>query len=232
MFEIPRNSRIVQNIISLSKESFFHPFRIEFTVMYQYEKEVHYIRDDRNNYREYIEPGEILSTLLDIIVEEKITEYPFEITDFNEGTPIDEIDFFTDSNASMIETTPFFMRFLRDKGYIEEQVVYDEDPVDVWVQAPHLTKFQLTFEKASELSTLSFQLFSRYPVDLLSLVSERDLMGSSAPDVINLNNISMSTDNDTVTLMFAEPIFTKRLTFVLGQHNADENTYQTFSEIY
>lgn len=232
MFEIPRNSRVVQNIISLSKESFFHPFRIEFTVMYQYEKEVHYIRDDRNNYREYIEPGEILSTLLDIIVEEKITEYPFEITDFNEGTPIDEIDFFTDSNASMIETTPFFMRFLRDKGYIEEQVVYDEDPVDVWVQGPHLTKFQLTFEKASELSTLSFQLFSRYPVDLLSLVSERDLMSSSAPDVINLNNISMSTDNDTVTLMFAEPIFTKRITFVLGQHNADENTYLTFSENY
>lgn len=232
MFEIPRNSRVVQSIMSLSKESFFHPFRIEFTVMYQYEKEVHYIRDDRNNYREYIEPGEILSTLLDIIVEEKITEYPFEITDFNEGTPIDEIDFFTDSNASMIETTPFFMRFLRDKGYIEEQVVYDEDPVDVWVQAPHLTKFQLTFEKASELSTLSFQLFSRYPVDLLSLVSERDLMSSSAPDVINLNNISMSTDNDTVTLMFAEPIFTKRVTFVLGQHNADENTYQTFSENY
>lgn len=232
MFEIPRNSRVVQSIMSLSKESFFHPFRIEFTVMYQYEKEVHYIRDDRNNYREYIEPGEILSTLLDIIVEEKITEYPFEITDFNEGTPIDEIDFFTDSNASMIETTPFFMRFLRDKGYIEEQVVYDEDPVDVWVQSPHLTKFQLTFEKASELSTLSFQLFSRYPVDLLSLVSERDLMSSSAPDVINLNNISMSTDNDTVTLMFAEPIFTKRVTFVLGQHNADENTYQTFSENY
>lgn len=227
MFEIDKNSLIIENILSLSKESFFHPFRIEFTIMYQNEKQVHYIKDIRNNIEEYLDAGPILTTLLDIIVEEKITSYPFEETNFNKGTLIDEIDFFIDENISKIETTPDFMRFLREKNYIKENIVFDKEDPENWVSAPHLTKFQLTLEKANNLSTISFQLFNRYPVTLLSLVSERDLMGTNKIEKINLNNTTLSVDGDTVTVILGKPIYTKRLTFVLGQFNADENNYIT-----
>lgn len=227
MFERDRNSLIVENVLSLSKESFFHPFQIEFTVMYQYEKETHFIKDIRNDHDDYLEPGPILEALLGIIVEEKITSYPFEITNFNEGTPIDEVDFFTDASISIIETTPEFMRYLREQNYIDDEFIYKERDIEKWVQAPHLTKFHLTFEKTSDLSTLSFNMFTRYPVNLLSLVSERDLMGTNPPEIIDLETVSTSYDGDTVTILFAKPIYTKRLTFVLGQFNADNNDYTT-----
>lgn len=227
MFEIDDNSLIIENIISLSKESFFHPFRIEFTVMYQHEKEVHYIKDIRNNEEEYLDAGPIFEALLNIIVEEKITSYPFEETNFNEGTLIDEIDFFTDSSITKIETTPDFMRFLREKNYIKDNIIFDEEDPNNWVSAPHLTKFQLTLEKANNLSTISFQLFNRYPITLLSLVSERDLMGTNKTEKINLKNTTLSVDEDTVTVVLGKPIYTKRLTFVLGQFNADDNNYIT-----
>lgn len=227
MFEIDNNSKIVENIISLSKESFFHPFRIEFTVMYQLEKEVHYIRDTRNNLSEYLEPGPILEVLLSIITEEKITEYPYEHLDFNEGSPIDEVDFFLDSNGRTIETTPSFMRYLREQNYIKDSIIYDEAVPEDWVSAPHLTKIQLTLEKASDLSTISFQFFNRYSITLMSLVSERDLMGTNKVERINLNNTTLSIDGDTATVILGRPIYTKRLTFVIGQFNADDNTYGT-----
>lgn len=227
MFEIDSNSKIIENIISLSKESFFHPFRIEFTVMYQFEKEVHYIKDDRNNVSEYLEPGPILEALLSIITEEKITEYPYEHLNFNEGSPIDEVDFFLDSNGTTIETTPSFMRYLREQNYIEESIIYDETVPEDWVSAPHLTKLQLTLEKASDLSTISFQFFSRYSITLMSLVSERDLMGTNKVERINLNNATLSMDGDTATVILGRPIYTKRLTLVIGQFNADDNTYGT-----
>lgn len=225
MFEISDDSLIIENIISLSKESFFHPFRVEFTVMYQNEKQVHFIKDTRNDISDYLDAGPILTTLLSIIVEEKITGYPFEVKNFNSGTLIDEIDFFTDSSISFIETTPDFMRFLREKNYIEDNIIFDKEDIHNWVSAPHLTKFQLTFEKASNLSTISFQLFNRYPVTLLSLVSERDLMGTNKIEKINLKETTLSVDGDTVTVVLGKPIYTKRLTFVLGQFNADDNKY-------
>lgn len=227
MFEIKTDSLIIENIISLSKESFFHPFKIEFTIMYQHEKEVHFIKDERNNIAEYLSPGPILEALLSIIIEEKITQYPFELSNFNEGTPIDEIDFFTNSGISTIETTPDFMKFLRETNYIKENVTYDDEEPGNWVSAPHLTKFQLTFEKANNLSTISFQLFNRYPLALLSLVSERDLMGTNKIEKINLKNVTLSVDGDTITIVLGRPIYTKRLTFVLGQFNADNNQYVT-----
>lgn len=228
MFEIPNNSRIIENVMSLSKESFFHPFRIEFTVMYQYEKEVHYIKDERNNQRDYIEAGPLFQVLLDIIVEEKITSYPYEWTNVNDGTLIDEIDFFVSRNSDEVEITPHFMRYLRKQGIIEEQTNYEESSAEEWAAAPLLTKFQLTFEKTSDVSSLSFQMFSRYTVNLISLVSEQDLMGTHPPRVIDLSNVSLSYDGDTVTILFAKPIYSKRLTFVMGQYNAESSEYSTF----
>lgn len=227
MFQIGNNTEIVENIISLSKESFFHPFKMEYTVMYQTEKETRFIRDQRNQINEYLQPGPILTTLLEIIVEEKITEYPFEQLNFNEGSPIDEIDFFIDSSRGQIETTPDFMRFLREQNYIEENIIFDKEEPSNWVEAPSLAKIELTLEKASDLSTVSFQMFNRYPVKLLSLVSERDLMGTNKHEKINLNNTTVSIDGDTVTVMLGRPIYTKRLTFVIGQFNAEDNNYVT-----
>lgn len=225
MFEIQNDSFIIENVISLSKESFFHPFRIEYTVQYKNEKRVRYIKDDRNQVDEYLTPGPLLESLLSIIVEEKIMSYPFEERGFNRGTPIDIIDLYTTPIEDEIETTIDFIKYLRETEYIDEIVVEDTEEVNNWVEAPHLTKFQLTFEKASDLSTVSFKMFSRYPVKLLSLVSERDLMGTGAPEKINLNNTSLSIDGDTVTVILGKPIYTKRLTFVLGQFNADDNIY-------
>lgn len=232
MFQISPNSRIIENVVSLSKESFFHPFRIEFTIMHQYEKEVHYIKDERNDHSDYIQPGPVLEAFLDILVEEKITSYPYEWLNVNKDTPIDEIDFFTDDSVKKIETTPDFMRYLREQGFIEDEIIYEESKVKEWVHAPHLIKMQLTFEKTSDVSTLSFQMFSRYPVNLASLVSERDLMGTHPPEVIDLNTVSTSVDGDTVTILFAKPIYSKRLTFVLAQYNADSNSYSTNNQHY
>ena len=225
MYEIPNNAKIIRRVINLSKESFFHPFEIEFTTMYDAEKHHNFIRDTRNDIPTYFTAGPLLEALLNVIVQEKITSYPYQWSNVNENTMIDEIDFYFMESTSTVEATPYFIRHLNKEGFIDDNVEYEEYNSEQWVFAPLLTKFQLTLEKTSDISSLSFQMLSRYPVNLMSLVSEQDLMGSNAPEVIDLSQVSLSSDGDSVTVLFSKPIYAKRLTFVLGQYNADSNEY-------
>ena len=57
-------------------------------------------------------------------------------------------------------------------------------------------------------------------------------MGTHPPEVIDLNTVSTSVEGDTVTVLFAKPIYSKRLTFVLAQYNADSNSYSTNNQHY
>lgn len=220
------NLLYIDKLLSLKKNSQFEPFLVEWLPLYGVEKKSGWIIDDHNNGEEGIRSGERFTDLLNRLTP-SISSYPY--TWSLEGQKIDPLGYdfssSTDYRELEIEQVAYLeaLRKLNIPDIEPEGTLPYEEAKRV--SAPHLTKMQLTLEKASPLSTLSFKFFSRNPVSLLSLVSERDLSGVSSPEEINLDQLELIQKEDTVIITFGSPIFTKRLTFVLGQRNATSNTY-------
>lgn len=220
------NLLYIDKLLSLKKNSQFEPFLVEWLPLYGVEKKSGWIIDDHNNGEEGIRSGERFTDLLNRLTP-SISSYPY--TWPLEGQKIDPLGYdfssSTDYRELEIEQVAYLeaLRKLNIPDIEPEGTLPYEEAKRV--SAPHLTKMQLTLEKASPLSTLSFKFFSRNPVSLLSLVSERDLSGVSSPEEINLDQLELIQKEDTVIITFGSPIFTKRLTFVLGQRNATSNTY-------
>lgn len=94
-----------------------------------------------------------------------------------------------------------------------------------YVSAKHLSKLQITFAKAGPVSEISLNLYTIKDVELLSIVYESDTTRYVVPKKINLNELTTINSSDVFTLKFGKPIFAKRLTIVIGQNNADINSY-------
>ena len=220
------NKRVtyIDFLLSLKKNSQFEPFVIEWLPLYGVDKRTEWVKDLNNQGPEGISPGPEFKDLLERLLP-TIERYPYAWP--LEGQKIDPEGYDFSHTESGINLEPVaYTEALRVLGLSpmepDKTNPYTESER---VSAPHVTKFQLTLEKASPLSTLSFQFFSANPVELLSLVSERDLSGASSPETINLKQLQLQQSGDTVTVLFGKPIFTKRLTFVLGQKSATSNTY-------
>lgn len=217
------NRHHIDRIGSLKKEDFFSPFVITWTEPYGTEAHETPIQDVRN---EGAPAGARLKDLLDRLLP-MIDQYPYEWSLSGQSIDAEGYDLIVNPNHGELELPVVAHKeALRKLGIppIEQDITnpYREGER---VYAPHLTKLQLTLEKASPLSTLSFQFFSKNPVTLLSLVSERDLAGNAIPETINLKQVQYQQSDDTITLLFGTPVFAKRLTFVLGQDAASSNTY-------
>ena len=226
------NNKIYINyLLSLKKETQFAPFEIEWVPLYGRERQVAWVQTPDTDFYDYdkensIEPGELFLELLHKLTP-SIEAYPYTWSINSQKLDLEGYDFHTDQNQRTIEIEPIaYIEALRQLG-IPDELPDKTTPYleNKRVSGGHLSKLQLTFEKASPLSTLSLQMFNQNPVELLSLVSERDIAGSSEPIEIDLNNLQAQYQGDTVTLLFGEPIFTKRLTFVLSQDSALSNQF-------
>lgn len=221
----------IDYLLTLRKRSQFEPFELEWVPLYGIEKQTRWVRTEDTDFYGYgkdesILPGGRLASLLEKITP-SIESYPYVWSLNGLKLDLEGYDFSINTRGDVIEIEPIaYIEALRRLGIPGEVpgVVKDYSE-EKRVTGGHLTKFALTFEKAGPLSTLSFQMFSQNPVQLVSLVSERDLNGSSEPVEINLNALQVQEEADTITLLFGEPIFAKRLTFVLAQNNALSNQY-------
>lgn len=227
-----RNRVYINRLLSLSKESFYAPFRIEWTFLYDTEKHIAYLE---NRYaekgmtyddQEVLGVGEDLQKTLDALLP-AISDYPY--TWPLEGQKIDPLGFDFSFNQALneIDIEPVAKEEAWRLLELEAPSPALSTPyvVPETVSGNHLTKFSLTFQKASPISLLSFQMQSALPVRLASLVYESDVSGYSEAQKVNLDVLQVEQSKEVITLLFGEPIFAKRLTFVLAQDNAKSNQY-------
>lgn len=224
----------IDYLLSLKKSSQFAPFEIEWVPLYGIQKETRWLQTEDTDFYGYDEedsilPGPQFKDLVNRLLP-SIEEYPYTWPINGQKLDREGYDFSTTTTEIEIEPVAYIeaLRQLKIPGILPG--VEKDYMEDKRVTGGHLTKFSLTFEKAGPLSTLSFQMFSQNPVHLVSLVSERDLNGSSEPIEVNLDALQIQQESDTVTLLFGEPIFSKRLTFVLAQNAALSNQYYITQE--
>lgn len=227
-----RNRVYINQLLSLSKASFDEPFRIEWTYLYKTEKQVAYLenryalKNTTFNEKDVLAVGpafqETLNNLLPVI-----SSYPY--TWPLDGQKLDPLgyDFSFDTSLNSIEIEPVAKEEMWRKLQIEAPAPALSTPYTrpEMVSGKHLTKFSLNLQKASPISLLSFQMQSALPVRLASLVYESDISGYSEPQKVNLDLLQIEQSKEVITILFGQPIFAKRLTFVLAQDNAKSNRY-------
>lgn len=227
-----RNRVYINRLLSLTKESFFEPFRVEWTFLYDTERHSAYLANryvlkgdtykDQEVFAVGIELQETLNALLPAI-----DSYPY--TWPLETQKLDPLgfDFSFTQSLDEIEIEPVAKEEMWRLLGLESSAPALSTPyvVPETVSGQHLTKFSLTLQKASPISLLSFQMQSALPVRLASLVYESDVSGYSEAQKVNLDLLQVQQSKEVITLLFGQPIFAKRLTFVLAQDNAKSNQY-------
>lgn len=213
----------IDRIGTLTKEDAFAPFVLTWTDPFGQEAKSLPVKDDRHD---GLVAGTQLADLLERLLP-MIESYPYEWPLAGEKLDPLGYDLIVERSEYYADLPPVAYReALRRLGVPPVQVpIASPYRGGERVYAPHLIKLQLTLEKASALSTLSFQFFAKNEVSLLSLVAERDTTGSTVPQRIDVHQMQIEQEKDTLTLLFGEPVYAKRLTFVLGQTAADSNTY-------
>lgn len=220
----------INHLFTLHKESQFTPFWVEWLPLYGVERRRDFIIDDytkdlEKETREGLVAGERFQDLLDRLLP-TIEKYPYVWPLEGKSLDPEGYDFSMEKKKHLEIERVAYQEAIRLLGIPPKTpsrfLDYNESER---VTAPHLTKLQLTLEKSSPLTTLSFQFFSKNKVKLVSLISERDLSGGSSPQNINLAYLQVQQNEEEITLLFEKPVLTKRLTFVLAQENANTNKY-------
>ena len=231
------NKLYIDKLLSLSKASAQEPFLAEWLPLYGTEPRRVYLadlyREQGQSYKEMdiLQAGTRLQTILDLLLP-TIAGYPYSWP--LNGQKLDVYGFDFELNGS--ETQLEILTVAKEEVWRKLSLAFPvESLVSAYVQPEtvtggHLTKCSLVFEKASPLSFLSFRMHSVFPVRLASLLYESDISGFSEAKKVNLDMIHLQQSNETITLLFGQPIFAKRLTFVLAQDNASGNTYYLSQE--
>lgn len=226
------NTTYIDKLLSLSKESYFLPFRVEWLPLYGTIKQVVYLADSYfEEGEEYqgenvIVAGTRFQEILDLLLP-GIAAYPYNWSLEGQKLDVSGYDFELNSSSTILEIGVV----AKEEVWNRLGLVAPSAPLaSAYTQAEtvtggHLTKFSLSLEKASPISLLSFRMQSTLPVRLASLLYESDISGYSEAQKVNLDLLQIEQSAENITLLFGQPIFAKRLTFVLAQDNAKANTY-------
>lgn len=84
-------------------------------------------------------------------------------------------------------------------------------------------KFTITLEKQSLCSQISFKLFAKYPMEIISLKYEEDVETYHEPKEL-VQNATQRSSSTQIKIMFPN-VLAKRFTVVFNQPNYEKNTY-------
>lgn len=227
----------VQSYEGLWKIQYLHPedagLKIEAWIPLDPEDEL--IGEEVNDIQ-VAKPGEKLTEVMSWLYD-RITRYPYYWP--KEGTYVDkfgydfEVELTADNKTDSIEITEIAYEILKNEWRIQPDSPSGEHEVDIQYETVPaggvLIKLSVTLDRAQPVSDISMAPFTKYPMELVSLMYEEDtetyhpkkeiLIGEGAN---NLTKFEQTTQS--IRLQF--PVVTaKRITFILRQRNHEKNTY-------
>lgn len=232
----------IEKAYSISKADYFEPWKIEYSHPLDVNKKVTVYLENiyyaaGSTFKDYpvITAGKELAYILDDIFIRLVDHYPYQWP--LEGQKIDPngYDFKTDFNSSGITTGIEIVQSAQtivwEKCNISNpSPVYETDLTkEEKVSGSFLTKFSILLGKAGPISSIALNLHTTKPMQLLSLVYESDTTTYQNAKKINLDHVNVYQDSYSMAIKLAVPIFARRLTFVLAQNNAIQNSYQTIN---
>lgn len=234
----------IEKAYSISKQGYFDPWKIEFinpldatTTITVFIENQYADAGSTESDIPVIIAGEDLTYILDYLLEHDITAYPYQWP--LEGQKIDEkgYDFYCDSTTdnipTFLEVVQSAKTIIWEKCNIQPPEPEYESSVtkEEFVKGTFLSKFSVKLGKASPVSSLSLNLHTTKPMELLSIVYESDITSYSDVKKLNMEYVTVNQDNYTLFIRLAKPIFARRLTFVLAQNNAEQNSYQVVNYV-
>jgi hypothetical protein len=168
---------------------------------------------------------------------DRITRYPYYWP--KEGTYVDkfgydfEVDLVNDNDTRKIEITQVAYDILREELRIPPPTPETEQEVDVQYETVPgggvLVKLSVTLATAQPVSEVSIAPFTKYPMELVSLMYEEDIETFHPKKEILLPQTAESPtkfSQTTQSIRIQFPVVTaKRLTFILRQQNHEKNSY-------
>ncbi|MDK2600665.1 hypothetical protein QO179_24535 [Bacillus stercoris] len=182
------------------------------------------------------EPGERLTEVMGWLYN-RITRYPYYWP--KEGTYIDkfgydfEVELLSENQVNRIDITQIAYDML--KAELNIQPPDPDNTTDVDIQndvvsgGGVLVKLSVTLDKAQPVSELSIAPFTKYPMELVSLMYEEDIETyHPKKEIIKpKKNTAIKEFTQTATsIRFQFPVVVaKRFTIILRQKNNEKNTY-------
>ena len=182
-------------------------------------------------------PGEKLIEVMGWLYN-RINRYPYYWP--NEGTYVDKFGYdfiveFYNGKTSKIEITQVAYDILKEELGIQPPPPDADREVDVVNEIVEgggvLVKLSITLAYAQPISEFSIAPFTKYPMELVSLMYEEDtetfhpkkeIVLSTAEDSL----VKFSQSTQSIRVQF--PVVTaKRITFILRQQNHEKNSYNT-----
>ena len=182
------------------------------------------------------QPGERLIEVMGWLYD-RITRYPYYWP--KEGTWVDKFGYdfeadITDNNqATEVEITQIAYDILKEELRIKPEPVSGETEVDLQTEKINaggvLVKLQVTLNRSQPVSELNIAPFTKYPMELVSLMYEEDTETFHPKKEITLSNVERSDkkfNQTTESIRFQFPVvIAKRFTLVIRQQNPEKNTY-------
>jgi hypothetical protein len=182
------------------------------------------------------EPGPKLIEVMGWLYNQ-ITRYPYYWP--KEGSYVDkfgydfEVQLASDNKTSLIEITQVAYEIMKAELNIKPPVEQNDREVDIQYETVDgggvLIKLSVTLDRAQPVSELSLAPFTKYPMELVSIMYEEDIETFHPKKEIIIPKDDTETkkfSQTTESIRFQFPVVTaKRITLVLRQQNAEKNTY-------
>jgi hypothetical protein len=167
----------------------------------------------------------------------QITRYPYYWP--KEGSYVDkfgydfEVELGSTNQTNLIEITQVAYDILKAELNIKPPAEQNDREVQVEYETVRgggvLIKLSVTLDRAQPVSELSLAPFTKYPMELISIMYEEDIETFHPKKEIILPKNDTETkkfSQTTESIRFQFPVVTaKRITLILRQQNAEKNTY-------
>jgi hypothetical protein len=191
---------------------------------------------DKINNIQVARPGDKLVEVMGWLYN-RITKYPYYWP--YEGTYVDkfgydfQIDYVDDTTVTTVELSEIAYEIIKAAMNIQPPDPSNTTEVDIQNDTVAgggvLIKMQITLDRAQPVSELSILPFSKYPLQLVSLMYEEDIKTYKPLKEIVIPSENTDTKNFTQTtssIYFQFPVVTaNRFTIIFRQQNAEKNTY-------
>jgi len=232
----------VQQFEGLWKIQYLHPYDASLKV----EAWVPMTKDDERIGDEIADivvarPGDKLAEVMGWLYD-KITRYPYYWP--KEGTYVDKFGYdfeveINDNNVtSNVEISKIAYDILKEELNIQPPSVIDNPEIELGTQTIPgggvLIKLLVTLDHSQSVSELNIAPFTKYPMELVSLMYEEDIETYHPLKELVLpeqNTESKNFQQTTESIRFQFPlVIAKRFTIILRQQNAEKNTYLVNAE--
>lgn len=167
----------------------------------------------------------------------RITRYPYYWP--YEGTYVDkfgydfQIEYTDDTTVTSVDISEIAYEIIKAALNIQPPDASNTVAVDIQNDTVAgggvLVKMQITLDRAQPVSKLSILPFSKYPMELVSLMYEEDIKTYKPLKEITIPKDNTNTKNFTQTtksIYFQFPVvIVNRFTIIFRQQNAEKNTY-------